>query len=126
MAEQPIFWRGGAPGKSRLEEPQPPAATHFEPALRDACAGCGYEMKEYFAAQGAYGGWLAHLERAGERYRIFWSGKSKQLTFEQARPSGWDERAGVLHEDTGLPGFVAGVKALLGASDADRGGASSA
>ena len=47
-------------------------------------------------------------------------------TFEQARPSGWDERAGVLHEDTGLPGFVAGVKALLGASDADRGGASSA
>ena len=81
--------------------------------MREACEACGYEVDEYVAAQGGFGGWLAHLERDGRQYRVFWSGKSKRLTLEAARPNGWDELRGADQEDAGLPGFVAGLKALL-------------
>ena len=100
-------------GKSR--EPQVPEAVAFEPGLRDACAACGYAVDDYFAALGDFGSWLAHMERNGQKYRVFWNGKSKQLMFERARPDGWDELATAAQEDTGLSGFVAGLKALLGA-----------
>lgn len=113
VAEQPVFWRGGTPAKSKGQEPQPPEAARYEPALREACAACGYHMDDYFAALGDYGSWLAHMKRDGQRYRVFWNGKSRQLTFENARPDGWDELASAAQEDTGLPGFVAGLKALL-------------
>jgi len=119
VAEQPVFWRGGTPGKSKGEDPQPPGAAHFEPALRDACKACGYDVDEYFAALGAFGGWLVHMKRNGQRYRVFWNGKSRQLTFEKGRPDGWEELATAAHEDTGLPGFVAGLKALLGTPQDD-------
>ena len=112
MAEQPVFWLGGSPGKKKNER-QPPEAERFEPALRDACESCGYDVDEYVAALGGFGGWLANLERGGEQYRVFWSGKSKQLSFEKARPNGWDELGSMAQEDEGLPAFVDGVKALL-------------
>ena len=118
MAEQPVFWLGGAPG-NKTNEPKAPEAERFEPALRDACEACGYEVDEYVAALGGFGGWLAHLERDGKQYRVFWSGKSKQLSFEAARPNGWEEVRSAEQEDAGLPGFVAGVKAVL--SDAQEG-----
>lgn len=115
MTEQPVFWRGRTPGKkSENNEPQTPDAVQFEPAVRDACKACGYEVSDYFAALGDFGGWLAHMQRDGQQYRAFWNGKSKQLTFEQSRLDGWHELATAAHEDTGLPGFVASLKALLG------------
>ena len=112
MAEQPVFWLGGAPGK-KTDERKPPEAERFEPALREACEGCGYDVDEYVAALGGFGGWLAHLERAGVRYRVFWNGKAKQMVFEKSLPHGWEEVSSVEQEDEGLPGFVDGVKALL-------------
>ena len=112
MAEQPVFWLGGSPGK-KTDEKQPPEAERYEPALRDAGEACGYEVDEYVAALGGFGGWLAHLERDGVQYRIFWSGKSKQLSFEESRPHGWEEVRSVEQADEGLPGFVEGVKAIL-------------
>lgn len=112
MAEQPVFWLGGSPSKKSSER-KPPEAERFEPALREACEACGYDVDEYVAALGGFGGWLAHLERDGVQYRIFWSGKSKQLMFEQSRPHGWEELRSSLQEDEGLPGFVDAVKAML-------------
>ncbi len=118
MAEQPVFWLGGAPGK-KTNERKPPEAERFEPALRDACESCGYEVDEYVAALGGFGGWLAHLERDGVQYRVFWSGKSKQMAFEKSLPHGWDEISIAEQEDEGLPSFVEGVKALLSAPAGD-------
>ncbi|MGD9597133.1 MAG: hypothetical protein AB7G76_09425 [Steroidobacteraceae bacterium] len=71
-------------------------------------------MDDYFAALGTYGSWLVHMKREGRRYRVFWNGKSKQLTFERNRPDGWFELATAAHEDASLRGFVSGLKALLG------------
>jgi hypothetical protein len=116
VAEQPVFWLGGTPGKKQ-DERKPPEAERFEPALRDACEACGFDVDEYVAAQGGYGGWLIHLERGGNQYRLFWSGKSKQLLFEASRPHGWEEVGSAEQADEGLPGFVDGVKALLGSDD---------
>lgn len=113
MAEQPVFWLGGTPGK-KDQGRQPPEAERYEPALREACAACGYEVDEYVAAQGGFGGWLAHLERDNVRYRLFWSGKSKELAFEEFRePGGWQPLQAVATEDAGVPGFVAAVRAML-------------
>ena len=114
MAEQPVFWLGGKPGSNSKKEPQRPEAERYEPALRDACSACGYTVDEYIAAQGGFGGWLAHLERDGQRYRIFWSGKDERISFERARPSGgWDELAVAKLGNDGAPGFVAAVQSML-------------
>ena len=112
VAEQPVFWLGGSPSKKTTERPVP-EAERYEPALRDACVSCGYEVDEFVAALGGFGGWLTHLERSGNQYRVFWSGKSKQLVFEIARPHGWDELATIEKDDEVLPGFVEAVKSLL-------------
>jgi hypothetical protein len=119
VAEQPVFWLGGAPGKSKKNARETPEAVRYEPALRDACEACGFAVDEFVAAQGGFGGWLAHLERGGTQYRVFWSGKSKQLTFDEARPHGWQEIRSSGHEDEGLPAFVEAVKVLLTQADKD-------
>ena len=114
MAEQPVFWLGGTPGKSKDKGRTPPEAERYEPALRDACAACGYEVDEYVAALGGFGGWLAYLERGGMRYRVFWSGKANLLSFEQAHDGGsWNELRTLELGDEGLPAFVEGLKGLL-------------
>ena len=113
MAEQPIFWLGGKPGKKK-NEPQVPEAERYEPALRDACEACGYDVDEYVAAQGGFGGWLAHLEKAGTRYRLFWNGKAKELTFEElGNHGGWRSLRTEALDDEGLPGFVTAVRDVL-------------
>ena len=121
MAEQPVFWLGGSPGNKKSDERKPPEADRYEPALRDACEACGYEVDEYVTAQGGFGGWLAHLERDGTQYRLFWNGKAGELKFEAARPHGWDVLAVKEQGDEGLPAFVEGVKAVL--SDSKEGSA---
>jgi hypothetical protein len=114
VSEQPVFWLGGAPGKSKNNGRTPPEAERYEPALRDACSACGYEVDEYVAAQGGFGGWLAHLDRSGTRYRVFWSGRSNQLSLEQAHDGGgWNELRSAEVGDKGLPGFVEALKTLL-------------
>jgi hypothetical protein len=113
LAEQPVFWLGGSPGKNKTNERAAPEAERYEPALRDACEACGYDVDEFVAALGGFGGWLAHLERGGTQYRVFWSGKTKRLSFEEAKPHGWEVLRATEQEDAGLPGFVDGVKALL-------------
>ncbi len=113
MAEQPVFWLGGAPGKSKQSARKKPEATRYEPALRGACEACGFDVDEFVVALGGFGGWLLHLERHGVQYRIFWSGKSNQLTFDEAKAQGWEEIQSTEQTDEGLPDFVKNVKALL-------------
>lgn len=115
MEEKPVFWLRGTRGKSNPDGPQPPEAARYEPAIRDVCAACGYDVKNYFAAFGDFDSWLVHMERDGRKYRVFWNGKSTQLTLEQAHPSGWEELLAATQDNSGLPGFVTGLKALLGA-----------
>jgi len=113
VAEQPVFWLGGKPG-SKSTGRKPPEAERYEPALRDACTACGYEVDEYVAAQGGFGGWLAHLERAGTRYRLFWSGKTRELTLETFHePGGWQPVRSAPTPAEGMPGFVAAVRDML-------------
>jgi len=122
VAEQPVFWLGGTPGKSKDRGRNSPEAERYEPALRDACSACGYQVDEYVAAQGGFGGWLAHLDRAGKRYRIFWSGKTKHLSFEAAHSGGgWNELGGADVADEGVANFVAALKAVLNNQDQDSG-----
>jgi len=114
VSEQPVFWLGGAPGKSKDQDRKVPEAERYEPALRDACEACGYAVDDYVAAQGGFGGWLVHLERNGSRFRLFWSGKTNSLSFESAHSGGgWTEIAADDAEDKGLPAFVEAVKTLL-------------
>ena len=113
VAEQPVFWLGGSPGKNKTDERAAPEAERYEPALREACEACGYDVDEFVAAQGGFGGWLLHLERGGTQYRVFWSGKSRQLRFEESKAHGWEELGVAEQDDAGLTGFVEGVKALL-------------
>lgn len=114
VAEQPVFWLGGTPGSGKEKGRQAPEAERYEPAIRDACAACGFDMDEYVAAQGGFGGWLAHLLREDQRFRIFWSGKDQQLTLEQAlEQGGWQPLDAVSLADEGLPVFVESVKQLL-------------
>lgn len=117
MSEQPVFWLGGSPGKSRGKGRKAPQAERYEPALRDACEACGYDVDEYVAAQGGFGGWLAYLERGDSRYRLFWSGKDNRLSFESAHAGSWNEVATKEIEDDGLPAFVEAVKTILSGQD---------
>ena len=113
MAEQPIFWLGGKPGKPN--QPKAPAAEAYEPALREACEACGYEVDEYVFALGSFGGWLAHLERGGTKYRLFFNGKHQQLAFEQAQThGGWETLQSVAAQDEGVADFAIAVRELLG------------
>jgi hypothetical protein len=114
VAEQPVFWLGGKPGNSKSKERAAPEAERYEAAIRDACESCGYDLDEYVAAQGGFGGWLAHLDRAGSRYRIFWNGKAGRMVFEQAQEhGGWNELAAADASDDGLPAFVAALRQLI-------------
>ena len=120
MAEQPVFWLGGKPGAKKANTRERPAAEGYESAIRDACAACGYDVDEYVAAQGGFGGWLAHLERTGRRYRVFWSGKDSRISFERAQDhGGWLEVSAADMPDDGLPAFVAAVKGLLASDSSD-------
>ncbi len=113
MAEQPVFWLGGKPG-NKSNEPRAPEAERYEGALRDACAGCGYDVDEYVVAQGGYGGWLAHLERGGEQFRLFWNGRAEELVLEKLPARGsWQTVGTRATPDEGLPGFVTAVQGLL-------------
>ena len=113
MAEQPVFWLGGTPGNNKTGERKAPEAERYEPALRDACEACGFDVDEYVAAQGGFGGWLAHLERDGQPYRLFWNGRAGELRLEASRPNGWDVVRTAEQSDDGLPGFVEGIKSIL-------------
>ena len=119
MSEQPVFWLGGKPGGAKTDQPVEPEAERYEPALREVCEDCGFQVAEYVAAQGGFGGWLAHLSRDDKRFRLFWNGKLKQLSLEQAEAhGGWKS----LHQrdttDDGLAGFVIAVREILADSDA--------
>ena len=117
MSEQPVFWLGGKPGAGKNKVRESPAAELYEPAIRDACAACGYDLDEYVAAQGGFGGWLAHLRQHGARYRLFWSGKDKRMKFEKALDrGGWSELASADARDEGLPAFIESLKGLLAAN----------
>jgi hypothetical protein len=114
VAETPVFWLGGKPGGQKSKEQQRPVAESYEPALRDAFAACGFELDEFVVALGGFGGWLANLDRDGQRYRVFWSGKDRQLRFERVLAAGgWTELSCVEPADDGLPAFVDSVKAVL-------------
>ena len=113
VAEQPVFWLGGKPGDKNKGR-QAPDAERYEDALREACEGCGFEVDEYVAAQGGFGGWLAHLEQAGTRYRLFWNGKAAELTLEKLPERGsWQTLITRPTPDGGLAGFVTAVRELL-------------
>lgn len=113
MAEQPVFWLGGKPG-TKDKGAEPPAAERYEDALRDACESCGYAVDEYVVALGGFGGWLAHLDHQGETFRLFWNGKTEQLTLEKLPARGsWQEVSSAATPDEGLPGFITAVKSIL-------------
>ena len=114
MSEQPVFWLGGKPGATKNKSREDPEALRYEPAIRDACAASGYDLDEYVAAQGGFGGWLAHLEHQGGRFRLFWSGKDSHMKFEKALDhGGWAELASAEAADDSLPAFVESIKGLL-------------
>ena len=120
MSEQPVFWLGGKPGASKNKSRESPEAERYEPAIRDACSACGYDLDEFVAAQGGFGGWLAHLESQGNRYRLFWSGKDSHMKFEQALAhGGWSELATAEAADNGLPSFIESIKEILAANSAE-------
>jgi hypothetical protein len=120
VSEQPVFWLGGKPGASNNKSRENPEAERYEPAIRDACSACGYDLDEFVAAQGGFGGWLAHLESHGNRYRLFWSGKDSQMKFEKALDhGGWRELASAEAADNGLPSFVEAIKQILAANSAE-------
>ena len=114
VAEQPVFWLGGKPGGKKTQERRRPEAEDFEPDIRAACEECGYRLDEYVAAQGGYGGWLAHLTLNEQNYRVFWSGKDGRMVFEQAAVNGvWAEQARLELPEGDLPAFLAALKSLL-------------
>jgi hypothetical protein len=114
VSEQPVFWLGGKPGATKNKGREAPEAIRYEPAIRDACEACGFDLDEYVAAQGGFGGWLAHLEHQGDRYRLFWSGKDSHMKFEKSLTrGGWDEVASAEMADDGLPAFIESIKVLL-------------
>lgn len=113
MAEQPVFWLGGKPG-NKTSEPEAPEAERYEAPLREACEACGYDVDEYVVAQGGFGGWLAHLDHGGERYRLFWNGRAGELNLERHQErGGWQPVRSRETPDTGVPGFVAAVRDIL-------------
>ncbi len=113
MSEQPVFWLGGKPGDKHKGR-QPPEAERYAATLTEACEACGFDVDEFVAAQGGFGGWLLHLERGRVRYRLFWNGKAGLLSLEEHRErGGWQELRNSATDDTGLPGFVAAVREIL-------------
>lgn len=88
MSEQPIVWMGRKPA-SQAPAKNPAQDEAFAGGIREACAGCGYEVEDFVAAMGDFGGWLVQLSRGGTRYRAFWDGKARRLVLEANRPGGW-------------------------------------
>jgi hypothetical protein len=111
VSEQPVFWLGGKPGNSLSKRPD---AERYEPAIREACEACGYDVDEYVAAQGAHGGWLVHLREGGDRYRLFWNGQRHELVLDRVRANGgWERLRAADTADEGIAGFVTALRVLL-------------
>jgi len=118
VAEQPVFWLGGKPSKTKTNERAVPEAERYEPAIREACEDSGYQVDEYVAAQGGFGGWLVHLNRGDAKFRLFWNGRQQQLTLDRAgQNGGWQQEQLADTPDEGVAGFVMALRALLGAAD---------
>lgn len=90
MSEQPITWMGRKP-RSEAPAKNPAGDESFASGVRQACAACGYEVEDFVAAMGEFGGWLVQLSRDGARYRAFWDGKARRLVLEANGPGGWTE-----------------------------------
>ena len=65
MSEQPVFWLGGKPGAAKNKVREAPEAERYEPAIRDACAACGFNLDEY--AQGFVEGVAAVWEQIKDK-----------------------------------------------------------
>ncbi|MCZ6516657.1 MAG: hypothetical protein O6763_04120 [Gammaproteobacteria bacterium] len=119
MSEKPVFWLGGKPGlagapKTGIEQDQA-----FAAALRQTCESNGFKVRDYVAAQGAFGSWLVHLSKDGRKQRLVWNGKENQLLFEQAlEPGGWTELCTSAVTEQDGDGFIAAAQSLL-ATDVD-------
>lgn len=114
MSEKTVFWLGGQPGqagapKKGLEQDQ-----DFAAAIRQACESNGFKFRDYVAAQGAFGSWLAHLSKNGRKQRLVWDGKESELRFEQAiEPGGWKELCASEVTESDAAGFIAAVQSAL-------------
>ncbi len=114
VSEKAVFWLGGQPGqagapKKGLEQDQ-----DFVAAIRQACESNGFKVRDYVAAQGAFGSWLVHLSKDGRRQRLVWDGKENQLRFEQALESrDWKELCTSEVTERDVDGFIAAVQSAL-------------
>lgn len=120
MTEQTLVWVRRTPPKPaapELDEQQ------LSAGLAAACSGCGYELREFIAARGAFGSWLAQLARDGRQHRVIWNGKDGRLVLEGAGPhAGWEELGSTAPEQRDVAGLLAGVSTLLAAAGAPGSG----
>jgi hypothetical protein len=113
MTEQTLVWVRRTPPKPvepGIDEQQ------LSASLAEACTGCGYQLKEFIAAKGSFGSWLAQLGKDGHPHRVIWNGKDGRLVLEGAgRHAGWEEIASTVPGRRDVEGLVGGVKSLLAA-----------
>jgi hypothetical protein len=114
MPEKAVFWLGGKPGQAGAPKKGIEQEQEFAAAIRQTCETNGFQVREYVAAQGAFGSWLMQLSKDGGRQRLVWNGKDGQLLFEQVlETGGWEQLCAgevAVHD---LNGFITVVQSML-------------
>lgn len=114
MPEKAVFWLGGKPGQAGASKKGIEQDQEFAAAIRQACETNGFKVRDYVAAQGAFGSWLVQLSKDGRRQRLVWNGKDGQLLFEQAlEPGGWEQLCAGEVAAHDLNGFITVVQSIL-------------
>jgi len=119
VSEQPIVWMGRKPA-SQAPAKNPAEDESFANAIRETCTDCGYDVEDFVAALGDFGGWLVQLSRDGTRYRAFWDGRARRLVLEANGPGGWTELRHSEADGGALDTAREALPALLERRDAGR------
>ncbi|MEC7803287.1 MAG: hypothetical protein VX533_00380 [Pseudomonadota bacterium] len=114
MPEKAVFWLGGKPGQAGAPKKGIEQEQEFAAAIRQTCETNGFQVREYVAAQGAFGSWLMQLSKDGGRQRLVWNGKDGQLLFEQVlETGGWEQLCAGEVAAHDLNGFITVVQSML-------------
>ena len=117
MKEDEVFWLGRR-SKSGEQHNNFADEQEFATAMQNTCESHGCTIQRFVSAKGVYGTWLLEFERDAKNQRIVWNGKEQKLVLQVALArGGWEEPNETAIGDIDIPGFIDGIRLLIGRTD---------